>query len=40
MVKRIQLTVDDTVFERLKEMKGDRSWKKFLIEPLIQKEEK
>ena len=32
MVKRIQLTVDDTVFEKLKEIKGDRSWEEFLVE--------
>ena len=32
MVKRIQLTVDDDVFEKLKELKGDRSWEDFLVE--------
>lgn len=32
MVRRIQLTVDETVFERLKELKGDRSWEEFLVE--------
>lgn len=32
MVKRIQLTVDDAVFERLKDLKGDRSWEDFLVE--------
>jgi len=38
MVKSIQLRVDDAIFEKLKEIKGDRSWEQFLIEPLIQKE--
>ena len=37
MVKRIQLTVDDAVFDKLKELKGERSWEQFLVEPLIQK---
>lgn len=42
MVKRIQLTVDDAVFDKLRELKGERSWEQFLVEPLIQtaKEEK
>ena len=39
MVKRIQLTLDDEVFERLKEMKGDKSWEEFLVEPLIRDSE-
>ena len=38
MVKRIQLTVDDPVFDKLRELKGERSWEQFLVEPLIQKE--
>jgi len=29
--------VDDAVFEKLKEMKGEKSWEQFLVEPLIQK---
>ena len=37
MVKRIQLTVDDAVFEKLRELKGEKSWEQFLVEPLIQK---
>jgi len=32
MVKRIQLTVDDDVFEKMKDLKGDRSWEDFLVE--------
>ena len=32
MVKSIQLRVDDDIFEKLKELKGDRSWEDFLIE--------
>ena len=39
MVKRIQLTVDDDVFEQLDKMKGDKSWKQFLVEPLLKKAE-
>lgn len=35
MVRRIQLTVDETVFEKLKELKGKRSWEQFLVEPLL-----
>jgi len=32
-VKRIQLTVDEAVFEELKGIKGDdRSWEDFLVE--------
>jgi len=30
--KRIQLTVDEDIFEQLKELKGDRSWEDFLVE--------
>ena len=32
MVKSIQLRVDDDVHEKLKELKGDRSWEQFLVE--------
>ena len=32
MVKRIQLTVDEAVFDKLKAIKGDRSWEQFLVE--------
>jgi len=39
MVRRIQLTVDEAVFEKLKKLKGKRSWEQFLVEPLLQKEE-
>lgn len=39
MVKRIQLTVDDAVFEKLKELKGGKSWEQFLVEPLLKQEE-
>ena len=30
--KRIQLTVDEDVFDQLKKIKGDRSWEDFLVE--------
>jgi len=39
MVRRIQLTVDEAVFEKLKKMKGRKSWEQFLVEPLIKKDE-
>jgi len=39
MVKRIQLTVDDDVFEKLKGLKGDRSWEDFLVEAGLKMEE-
>ena len=39
MVKSIQLRVDDDVHEKLKKLKGDRTWEQFLVEPLIKKEE-
>ena len=32
MVRRIQLTLDDTVFDKLKKIKRDRSWNDFLVE--------
>ena len=32
MIKRIQLTVDEAVFEKLKAIKGNRSWEDFLVE--------
>ena len=32
MVRRIQLTIDDTVFDKLKEIKRERSWNDFLVE--------
>ena len=33
MIKRIQLTVDEAVFDKLKAIKGnDRSWEDFLVE--------
>ena len=31
MVRRVQIVLDDDDFERLKEMKGDLSWRRFLI---------
>jgi len=30
MVKRLNLALDDDLFERLKSRKGDRTWKEFL----------
>ena len=36
MVKRIQLTVDDHVFDKLKELKGKRSWETFFVKPHIE----
>ena len=30
--KSIQLTVDVDVHEKLKELKGDRTWEEFLVE--------
>ncbi len=32
VIKRIQLTVDETVFDKLKEKKGTRTWEDFLVE--------
>lgn len=31
-IKRIQLVLDEAVFEQLKELKGDRTWEDFLVE--------
>ena len=31
-IKRIQLVVDEAVFDKLKEIKGDRTWEDFLVE--------
>lgn len=38
MVKRIQLTVDDHVFDELKKLKGNRSWKDFLVKPHLEED--
>lgn len=35
MVKRILLTVDDKVHEKLKKMKGKKTWEEFLVEPRL-----
>jgi len=37
--KHIVLALEDDVYEKLKELKGDRSWEQFLVEPHIKKEE-
>ena len=39
MVRSIQLRVDDDVHKKLKEMKGDRTWEQFLVEPLLKEAE-
>ncbi|MBA7652763.1 hypothetical protein ES703_60602 [subsurface metagenome] len=31
-VRSIQLRVDDVVFKKLEELKGDRTWEEFLVE--------
>lgn len=38
MVKRIFLVLDDGDFNRLVEMKGDKTWEEFLVEPLLKQE--
>ncbi len=38
MVRRIQLTVEEAVFVKLKKIKGDRSWEQFLVEAGLQEE--
>ena len=38
MVRRIQLTVEETVFDKLKKIKGDRSWEQFLVEAGLKEE--
>ncbi len=38
MVRRIQLTVEEAIFDKLKKIKGDRSWEKFLVEAGLKEE--
>jgi len=40
MVKSIQMRVEDAVFEKLKKLKGKKSWEQFLVNPLITEAEK
>jgi len=35
MVKRIQLILDDEDFEKLKKLKGDKTWEELLVEPVL-----
>lgn len=35
MVKRVHLVFDDSDFEKLKELKGDKSWEKFILENIL-----
>jgi hypothetical protein len=35
VVRRILLFLDDGEFERLKAMKGGRTWKEFLVDPVL-----
>jgi len=39
MVKRILLILDDEVFEKLKKLKGSKSWYDFLITPFLSRQE-
>ena len=38
MVKRIFLTLDDDDFEKLKSLKGEKTWEEFLVTPHLEKE--
>lgn len=35
MVKVLHILLNDEEFEKLKELKGGRTWKQFLIDPLL-----
>ena len=35
MVKRILLTIDDEDFDKLKRIKGEKSWEEFLVKGMI-----
>lgn len=35
MVKRIQLILDDKDFERLKKIKGNKTWEELLVKPIL-----
>lgn len=39
MVRRIFIALNDPVFEELEAMKGERTWKEFLVDPLLKKTE-
>ncbi|PNV81421.1 MAG: hypothetical protein C0179_02855 [Fervidicoccus sp.] len=35
MVRRILLVLDDEIFEKLKKLKGERSWEEFLVKTVL-----
>lgn len=38
MVRRIILALDDEEFSRLKDLKQEKTWKQFLVDPILEKE--
>jgi len=36
MVRRIQLILDDNEFEKLKKIKGSKTWEEFLVKPFLE----
>lgn len=39
MVKRVFIYLDDDEFEKLVKLKGNKTWKEFLVEPILKKKE-
>jgi len=36
MVRRVQLILDDKDFERLKRIKGEKTWEELLVKPILE----
>jgi len=35
MVRRIQLVVNESDFDQLKDLKGTKTWEQFLVDPVL-----